>query len=120
MTDPRDPRTRLLADSLHDDWAAGPGAALARRAAAHARHRRTGRRVSLSLVAAAMLAIGFTLSRPRLAREIPAPPSVLAAAPAPVGYELISDDELFSLLRNESLLVLPQADGTEKIVLLDR
>jgi hypothetical protein len=36
------------------------------------------------------------------------------------GYEIISDDELVAELPDEAILVLPQENGTRKIVLLDR
>jgi hypothetical protein len=116
MNNPPDDRTRLLAEMLHGDWTSGPAAEMARRAAAHARLRRTVRRsaVAAGVVAAIAVTLFFSPRRPALA-----PASVVTTAAKPA-YEIISDEELLATLRDRPLLVLPQENGTKKIVLLDR
>ena len=115
MNDPRDKRTRLLAETLHGDWTGGPAAEMAQRAAAHARRRRASQRTTLVITAAAVVgAVIFAGHRPRSA--VPPPPTSVAQR----GYEIISDDELVAQLRDRPLLVLPQENGAPKIVLLDR
>ena len=115
MNDPRDPRTKLLAETLHGDWADGPAAAMARRAATHARRRRALKRASLSLAVAATVGVaiftGNQVQRPVTPRPVPV---------AQLGYEIISDDELMAQLKDRPLLVLPQANGSKKFVVLDR
>ena len=115
MNDSRDPRTKLLAETLDGDWAEGPAAAMARGAAAHARRRRVVRRTSLVLTAAAALAVVIFTGK---LTHAPAPLVQVAAVHR--GYEIISDDELVALLRDRPLLVLPQANGAKKFVVLDR
>jgi len=117
VNESRDPRTKLLAETLHGDWADGPAATMALRAAAHARRRRAVRGATAALGVAAMVAVfvfAFATRRPRP----PLAPTV--AAPAKPGYEIISDDELIALLKDRPLLVLPQENGAKRIVLLDR
>ena len=114
MNDPRDLRTKLLAETLHGDWADGPAAAMARRAAAHARRRRALQRAALTLTAvAAMGAAVFVGHRTRQLVVMPPAPN------APAAYEIISDEELMVLLRDRPLLVLPQPNGSKKFVVLE-
>ncbi|MCX6956805.1 MAG: hypothetical protein NTV51_32165 [Verrucomicrobia bacterium] len=139
MSEKPDPRTRLVAETFADDWASGPAATFALRAAAHARRRRTVRLVALggSLATAAIAAV-FVVVRP--STSAPAVPSVSttplsptvpsAAAPltlaTPLGskvspaFELISDDELFAELRGRPVLILPQEPEGRRIVVLAR
>ena len=115
MSDSPHNRAKLLADTLQGEWATGPAAAMAQRAAAHARNRRALKRASLALTAAAAIA-GAVLVGSRTRLPVAAPP----APAAQLGYEIISDDELLAQLKDRPLLVLPQENGTKKIVLLDR
>ncbi len=117
-----DNRTRLLAETLEGDWATGPAAAMARRAAAHARRRRAAKHAGLALVATAAVAtIIFFGTRARLPDVARSAPEVAVVSPAAhAGYEIISDDELIATLRDRPLLVLPQENGSKKIVVLDR
>lgn len=122
---PKDPHDRLLADTLHDDWASGPASAMARRAAALARLRRTVRRGAVALgMAFVLVALGIITLR----RESSAPVVTVVASPAVVpaqtaavstpGYEIVSDEEFFALLRDRPLLVLPEEKGAKKFVVL--
>ena len=117
MNDPHDRRAQLLAETLHGDWAGGPASAMARRAAALARRRRRLKHTAVTLAAAvALAAVMLVGNRARWPLAAPRTP----AAVVPRGYEIISDDELVALLRDRPLLVLPQEDGSKKLVLLDR
>ena len=116
MNDSPNRRTRLVADTLQDDWATGPAAAMAQRAAAYARRRRTLKRGSLTLIAAAAIAAAILITS--RTRPPAAPPAAPVAQSAHAGYEIISDDELVTLLKDRPLLVLPQENGSKKIVLL--
>lgn len=132
MNKPHDPRDHLLADALHDDWTSGPASAMARRAAASARRRRAVRRGAVAIGSAALIAFAsFTLSRESPALPVrqlsPASPNAIAqvapavaAAPAEKtpGYEIVSDEEFFALLRDRPLLVLPEEKGAKKFVVL--
>jgi hypothetical protein len=121
MTNRPDNRTRLLAETLEGEWTAGPAATMARRAAAHARRRRTIRRASVVLTSGALIATLLMVSRRAPAPVAPLPARVaMAPAVAPLGYEIISDEELLATLRDRPLLVLPQENGAKKIVVLDR
>jgi hypothetical protein len=120
MNKPRDDYTELLAETLADDWANGPTAGFARRAAAKARNRRR-RRIAASVAgSAAVLAMALFVSL----RRPPAPPPERAAisqritAAAKPGYEIISDDELLTQLRDRPVLALKNADGTRELVML--
>lgn len=117
MNDPRDPRSRLLADTLQQgDWADGPAAAMAQRAARHARRHRLQRKSVLALAAAAAISAALILSSHSRVPTERAP----ATPPVTRGYEIMSDDELVAQLPDEAILVLPQENGTKKVVLLDR
>lgn len=129
MNEKPDPRTQLVAETFHDDWATGPAAAFAQRAAAHARRRRTVRRTALATasLAVVMLAL-FTVTRPRLpappASAAPASHTMATAKSAPArktpAFEIISDEQLMEELRNHSVLILPQPDAAPRIVVLSR
>ena len=104
----------MLAETFHGDWAAGSARDFARRAALHARRRRGLRQAILGAGTIAGLAavLFIVLHRPATDRLAPPPGKV---APA---YEIISDDDFIALLRDRPALVLPQENGTKKIVLL--
>ena len=116
MTKHRDDRARLLAETFHDDWAGGPAAEFARRAARHARRRRRLRRglAASGSVAVALMLGALVHSR----RELPAK-SAFLVAPTPA-YEIISDEELLAELHDRPLLVLPRENGSRDFVLLEQ
>ncbi len=131
-----DPRDELISALSGGDW---DTAELARRAAACARGRVRRRRVLVatgSAIAAAMaLAGGMWMGgareadamaagarEARVARIVvePSRPSVPAALIPGRGQPFeLSDDEALELLRGRPLMILPQPDGTRRIVLLD-
>lgn len=143
---PKDPRDHLLADTLHDDWASGPASAMARRAAVSARRHLLVRRgaVALGTAVAFVTLLSFILRREQsarvtsetlatLAREATQPASssstahtqtsaatVAASTPSAKtpGYEIVSDEEFFALLRDRPLLVLPEEKGPKKFIVL--
>lgn len=124
MNDSRDPRHRLLAETLQGDWNNGPAAAMARRAAASVRRgRRRRAAASLALAAAAVFAAVLASRRPATppAVETHAPGATVAASPATAKatYEVISDDELLRLVHDRPLLVFPEENGAKKIVVLE-
>ena len=120
-------RDRLLADTYHEDWTSGPASALAAHAARTVRRRRALRRLASSAAAIALFASGawwFSFAPERLA-----PSSARIAGPtlsipsahlqsSARGYEIISDAELMSYLRDQSVIVFPDADGRTQVVLL--
>lgn len=115
MSDLPNRRAQLLADTLHGDWAGGPAAGMARRAAAHARNRRAVKTAVLTFAAAAALGAMVFVSNQKH--------GPMASPPAPaahLGYEIISDDELVAQVHDRPLLVLTEKNGSKKIVLLDR
>ena len=120
MSKPRDNYTDLLAETLADDWANGPTAAFARKAAAKARNRRRFKIAASVASSAAVVALALFVSL----RRPPAPPPERSVAVQRVltavkpGYEIISDDELLTQLRDRPLLALKNADGTRELVVL--
>ncbi len=122
MSDRNDEHDKLLAGTFHDDWASGSAAEFARAAAAHARRRQRTRRALLSGgTGVLLLAMVFLTLRPA-----PPAPSTLATSAAPVaplpiaarGYEIISDEELMTQLRDRPLLVMQKQNGAREFVLL--
>ena len=111
-----DDRTRLLAETLDGEWAAGSTAAMAKRAAAHARRRRAVRSAATAATLGAAAVAVFFFSARRPAAPLPASHEVIVKA----GYEIISDEEFLATVHDRPLLVLPQENGSKKIVLLDR
>jgi hypothetical protein len=111
MPDSKDPRTQLLADTLRDEWSSGPMSDFARRAAAHARRRRVQRRVVVIASAAALLVLAIVRNAPS---SVPAPQATAASS-----YEIISDAEFMAVLQDRPLLVLPNQNGSSKLVVLD-
>ena len=121
-------RDRLLADAYHGDWSSGPASALASRAARTVRRRRAIRRLATTAATLALLASGawwFSFAPERMApsstrtagssRSIP----LTRVAMPPRGYEIISDTELMSYLRDQSVMILTGADGQKKVIWLD-
>jgi hypothetical protein len=108
-------RTQLIADAIHGEWSTGTAGDFARRAAAQARRRRKLRRtLAGSAGTVALIALILTIARHR---SMPSPNAPVAAArPA---YEIISDDELISSLRDRPLLVLPKENGSREVRILD-
>lgn len=115
MNNRPDDRTRLLAETLHSDWAMGPAAAMAQRAAAYARRRRAMRSVVTATTLATIVVALFFAARP----PAPLPTTTVTAVTKPA-YEIISDEEFLATMRDRPLLVLPQENGPKKFVLLDR
>ena len=119
MNDYRDRHTKLLAEAFHDDWSHGAPARFALTAAAHARRRRRLQAVAATLAACSIIAMVALL----MVRHRPAlPPPVariIAAKPASPAYEIISDEELISQLRDRPLLVLKTQNGGNHFVLLE-
>lgn len=120
MSNPRDDHTKLLAETLHDDWVGGPAARFATQAAAHARGRRRAKMAVWAAGSATVLALAVFAS---LRRPAPTPsetPAVARRAPETTkpGYEIISDDELLTQLRDRPLLALKNNDGTREFVML--
>ena len=124
MNNKHDPRTRLIADTFHDDWTGGPTTAFARRAAAHARTRRAVRRALMTSSALTVIALVFFFSTHRsplaYVVTVASLSSARPIAPKTPAYEIISDTEFEGLMGDRPLLILPQKNGEEKIVLLDR
>lgn len=141
MSEKTDPRTRLVAETFHDDWASGPAHAFALRAAASARRRRSARRLVIGTgLMAAVLALFFLTARPPAVAPLdpsvsvapvaptlaPSPSSTPVTAPAPLlsktfpAFEIISDDELFAALHGRPLLILPGEREDRRIVVLAR
>ena len=117
MIERPDPRTRLLAESLHEDWSEGPVSLFARQAATLARQRRRLRQGLLAAGAAAGIAAALLLSTQHLA--ISPTPAPGPSKPGPA-YEIISDAELLSELHDRPLLAISKQNGTHEFVLLDR
>ncbi|HUR60518.1 MAG TPA: hypothetical protein VM029_22550 [Opitutaceae bacterium] len=119
MNNRDDKNAKLLAETFHDDWTAGPASGFARAAAAHARRRRNVRRTVSAATAAAALAAIALLTR----HEVAPPARNVAPAPAPIvaiAYEILSDDELLARVHNQPLLVVKKLDGTREITVLPK
>jgi hypothetical protein len=121
-------RDRLLADTYHEDWTTSPASALAAHAARTVRRRRALRRLASAVAAITLFASGawwFSFSPERRApspvRLVGSSPSIPLAHPeSPArGYEIISDAELMSCLRDQSVIVFPDADGRTQVVWLN-
>jgi hypothetical protein len=115
MADHKDPRTKLLAEVLHDDWTHGTAAHFPREAAAYARRRRSLRRGALALAGIATL---FAITLVSVRREIP-PARNLPIPKTERAYEIISDEEFMRVLRDRPLLILPDSKGALQFVVLD-
>jgi hypothetical protein len=115
MTEPRDPRDKLLAATLDGDWADGPTSALALRAARSVRRRRALRKTLGAVAGAALFAAALFL----IFRTGPAGDKAPKSEPLR-GYTIISEEELLAALASRPALILPEETGAKKIVLLDR
>ena len=114
MNNDRNRNEKLLAELFHDDWSAGPAAAFARRAAAHARGRHRLRSLAAAGTTAAFaLLFAFALTRRPAPTPTLSPPVKSVAA-----YEIISDAEMLAQLRDQPLLVVQKPDGAKEFVLL--
>jgi hypothetical protein len=108
-------RTRLLAETFHEDWDHGELAGHARLAARRTRRRHHLRRSLLAVGTAAALAAMLALGHRRGQASVPVAPP---ASPAPA-YEIISDDELLARMPpDQPLLAVRHADGTRQFTLL--
>jgi hypothetical protein len=107
----------LIAGAFHDDWATGPTAEFARRAAAHARRRRARGHLLLATTATVAVGLASFVAAHRPATPVP----TIAAQPvaAQPAYEIISDEQLLAALKDQAVLVVKQADGTNQITLLE-
>ncbi len=79
-----DDRTRLLAATLEGEWTTGPAAAMALRAAAHARHRRAIKRATLTLAVSAAAIAAVVISRRTRHRPRPQRSFVRQRRPPPL------------------------------------
>jgi hypothetical protein len=121
MIEPRDPHSKLLAETFHGDWSGGVAGRFALRAAAHARRQRTLRRALAVAGASAVVAVVafFTRSEPPAVRAPITRASELKQTAPARGYEVISDEELLSQLRDRPLLVVKTQTGGKQFVLLE-
>ena len=115
MSNRRDRQDRLLAETLGGEWNEGAPARLAQCAAAHARRSHRNRRVLAACAGATVLVLaGLTTFRPA---TTPAPRPV-EAKPSARGYEIISDAELLSTLRDRPVAVVKRTDGSSDFLLV--
>ena len=108
-------KENMLAEAFHGDWATGPTGNFAQRAALTARRRHSYFRMLGAAGAAAGIAAAVLLSfrHPTAVPQETAGPSETS----PV-YEIISDDELLSQLKDRPLLVLRDKNGKREFLLL--
>ncbi|ATC65443.1 hypothetical protein CMV30_16650 [Nibricoccus aquaticus] len=109
MTPKSDNREHLLAETYHGDWSTGPAATFARNAARSARRRRTLRiALPISAVAALVFVAIPALREPtRIASiSVSAPTTALPPSDPAPAYEIISDTELLTLVRDRPLLLI--------------
>ena len=117
MNNRDDKNAKLLAETFHDDWSAGPASGFARAAAAHARRRRQVRRTLSAVTAGAALVAVVLLTRHQVTPPAPSAPRISPPA-VTRAYEVISDGELLALVRDQPLLSVTKPDGTHEIVVL--
>jgi hypothetical protein len=116
MNDRRDQReAKLLTGAFHDDWADGPAAGFARAAAAHARRRLAVRRTLAAAGATTVLAFAAFIA----AQRPPAPAFSTPTKTTPPAYEIISDAQLLTALKDSPVLVVKKPDGTNEITVLE-
>jgi hypothetical protein len=120
MNDPRSEQTKLVTGAFHADWADGDAAIFARLAAAHARRRVLRRRLVATAAATATLVLwGVLTTRHNVTAPTVAAISSRAAPSSAVhGYEVISDAELLSELRDRPVLALKTPSGAREFVVL--
>jgi hypothetical protein len=118
MSKHEDNESKLLADAFHDDWQNGPTAGFARRAAARARRQsRVRNALPVAAACAVAVAIGFIVKREHPAPSLPDQRGVQQKISGR-GYEIISDEELLTQLRDRPLLVVRKENGAREFVLL--
>jgi len=114
MNNPREQTDKLLAELFHEDWSNGPAADFARGAAAHARRRR------LRSITAAGVTTGLAAILAFILMHQPRPPHLVGSAVRPIAaYEILSDAELLTQLRDRPLLIVQRENGTNEFVLLE-
>jgi hypothetical protein len=119
MTDENDRHARLLAEVFQDDWEKGPARHVALRAAAYARRRRRLRRATAAGGLMLMVALLSFLALPGHTKA-PEPVAPVTRASDSPAYEIISDDEFVALLGTRPVLILPQQNGSTRVVLVAR
>ncbi|MEO6246429.1 MAG: hypothetical protein ABIQ12_13425 [Opitutaceae bacterium] len=118
MNDKNDSHARLVAETFHGDWNGSAASKFALRAAARARTRVKLRHAAATGGGLVAIATGifFAMRDPQSTPSL-VPAVVSTAKPTPA-YEIITDDELVALLRDQPLLILPQERGERRFVLL--
>lgn len=114
-------RDRLVAETFHEDWDAGPATIFAYRAARLARRYRAVRRAGL--VTGIFIAVITGLFALRMSSSSPAVrPEVVRrdqnAHQSSRGYEILSDDEFLARVTGQPLLILSDGRGGKQITLL--
>jgi alpha-beta hydrolase superfamily lysophospholipase len=105
-------REHLITESLGD----GNGANFARAAAAHIRRRRATKQAGLAASLGGALAAAFVLTG---GPETPDPTGPIASAPAATPIlEILSDQELLALFKDQPVLVLKDETGITGVILL--
>jgi hypothetical protein len=118
MSKHEDNESKLLADVFHDDWQNGPAGGFARRAAARARcQSRVRHALPVAAACALAVAIGLIVKREHPAPSLPDEGGVQQKISGR-GYDVISDEELLTQLRDRPLLVVRKENGTREFVLL--
>jgi hypothetical protein len=102
-------REHLLTETL----VPGDGEAFARRAAAHARHRRSARQAGLVAGVACVLAAALILNRPPAVQT-----PVVAPAAKTAAFEIMSDQELLTQLKDQPVLLLKDQTGITGVIFL--
>jgi hypothetical protein len=117
MNEPRNRDEKLLAETFHGDWNDGAAAQFARAAAASARRRRQMQKMLVGAGAAVVVAGTAFVALPS---RHPAHRPLETAAAAPRGYEIISDAELLSELRDRSVVMIKKENGVRDFVVAGR
>lgn len=120
-------RDRLVTEVFHDGWSHGHLAAAAQDAARHVRLHRRMRYVMAGIVTGLLVVVGgrWATLRPdsELARIEPvSQPGVNreATAAPQCSYEVITDEQLASVLSNRKVLLVRDAGAYVEAVFLDR
>src|SRR6185295_6544721 len=116
MNDSHDKDAELIAEAFHGEWSESAPAKFALIAAARARRRHRARRAVATATACVLVTtIGFLAFRDRPVSR----PQIVEPTSASRSYEVISDDELMSQLRDRPLLVVKTQNGGKQFVLLE-
>jgi hypothetical protein len=105
-------REHLLTETL----VPGDGEAFARRAAAHARHRRLAKQAGLAAGLTCVLAAALMMLPPP--RAVQSSPIAVTPVPAAPTLEIMSDQELLAQLKDQSVLVLKDQTGITGVIFL--